>query len=222
MYNDLMPIKSYEVRICNSCGLRYPLVEGHPFGMRCPICMGDTRVARNKQLIVETSAPVEKKEATGRRFSVLLDNVRSAWNAGSILRSADGFGFSHAYICGITPTPDHEAVAKTSLGAEDSVPWSYHKDAVKLVNGLRVEGWKVYALEEDARAIELAHKRNMTDESVGEVLIVGNEVTGVDPELLDLCDQIFYIPMRGEKKSFNVAIAFGMAAYALWNQTIEP
>ncbi len=68
-------------------------------------------------------------------MAVLLDNVRSAWNAGSILRSADGFEFSQAYLCGITPTPDNEAVIKTSLGAENSVPWSYHKDAVKLVRG---------------------------------------------------------------------------------------
>lgn len=230
MYNDLMPIKSYEVRICNSCGLRYPLVEGHPFGTRCPVCMGETRAMIRRELNVERQAPNHGKEEPfdfaqdkrGKRVAVLLDNVRSAWNVGSILRSADGFGFSHAYLCGITSTPDNEAVAKTSLGAEDSVPWSYHKDAVKLVNGLRVEGWKVYALEEDARAIELAHMRNMTDESEGEVLIVGNEVTGVDPELLDLCDRIFYIPMRGEKKSFNVAIAFGIAAYALHSQTIEP
>jgi tRNA G18 (ribose-2'-O)-methylase SpoU len=158
---------------------------------------------------------------------VLLDNIRSAWNVGSILRSADGFGFTHAYLCGITPTPDNEAVTKTSLGAEDSVSWSYHKDAVKLVRGLKVEGWTVSALEEDARATPL--ESDGLPSKLGEhtppgrpslqILIVGNEVTGVDPELLDLCDQIFYIPMRGEKKSFNVAIAFGIAAYALGIQT---
>ena len=148
-------------------------------------------------------------------MAVLLDNIRSAWNVGSILRSADGFGFSHAYLCGITPTADNEAVAKTSLGAEDSVSWSYHKDAVKLVRGLKAEGWKVYALEEDARAAEISHAGGVTYETQRHVLIVGNEVTGVDTELLDLCDKILYIPMRGEKKSFNVAIAFGIAAYAL-------
>jgi 23S rRNA (guanosine2251-2'-O)-methyltransferase len=160
----------------------------------------------------------------GKMVAVLLDNIRSAWNVGSILRSADGFGFTHAYLCGITPTADNEAVTKTSLGAEDSVPWSYHKDAVKLVKGLRVEGWRVYALEEDARAISIegapstAHRLTpgaSAEFREREVLIVGNEVTGVDPELLELCDEIFYIPMRGEKKSFNVAVAFGIAAYAL-------
>lgn len=161
-------------------------------------------------------------------MAVLMDNIRSAWNVGSILRSADGFGFTHAYLCGITPTPDNEAVTKTSLGAEDSVPWSYHKDAVKLVRGLKSEGWRVYALEEDKRAITINDAPFAGFDAVAsqpsaqhEVLIVGNEVTGVDPGLLELCDNIFYIPMHGEKKSFNVAIAFGIAAYAFTAHTLE-
>jgi tRNA G18 (ribose-2'-O)-methylase SpoU len=142
-----------------------------------------------------------------------MDNIRSAWNVGSIFRSADGFGFVHAYLCGITPTPEVEAVMKTSLGAEDSVPWSYHKDAVKLVKGLKKEGFRILALEEDVRAISI----NDSTSGEHEVLILGSEVTGVDPELLELCDEILYIPMRGEKKSFNVAMAFSIAAYALTN-----
>ena len=158
-------------------------------------------------------------------FAVLLDNIRSAWNVGSILRSADGFGFSHAYLCGITPTADNISVTKTSLGAEDSVPWSYHKDAVKLVKGLKSEGWKVYGLEEDERAIPLesgsSPRKVQEQDPALQILIVGNEITGVDPKLLDLCDQIFFIPMRGEKKSFNVAIAFSVAAYALRSQKVE-
>jgi len=229
MYNDLMPTNSYEIRICDSCGLRYPLMEAHPFGTRCPACMGETRVALRRQLIHEPG-PVRlfalntKKEeklrdlqdsySLGTGLAVLLDNIRSAWNVGSILRSADGFGFSHAYLCGITSTADNEAVTKTSLGAEDSVPWSYHKDAVRLIKGLKDEGWKVYALEDHERAIPLGLNAQEQVPAL-QVLIVGNEVTGVDPELLDLCDEIYYIPMRGEKKSFNVAIAFGIAAHAL-------
>jgi len=191
--------------------------------------MGDTRVVLSRELVPEpdsdshrdgsaTAKPapnkVEVKDEKGKNCAVLMDNVRSAWNVGSILRSADGFGFAHAYLCGITPTADNEAVTKTSLGAEDSVPWSYHKDAVRLVKGLKVEGWKVYALEEDSRSLSISQFANYRFSNLA-VLIVGNEVTGVDPELLDLCDAIFYIPMRGEKKSFNVAIAFGIAAYAL-------
>jgi tRNA G18 (ribose-2'-O)-methylase SpoU len=235
MYNDLMPNHTYEIRKCESCGLRYPLLEGHPFGTRCPACMGTTRVVLSRELIGEPDPghgfgkakraqsllkKVEKKEDRGKSRAVLLDNIRSAWNVGSILRSADGFGFTPAYLCGITPTPDNEAVTKTSLGAEDSVPWSYHKDAVKLVKGLKGEGWKVCALEEDARSLSISEFSGFRFE--GEVvLIAGNEVTGVDPELLELCDHILYIPMHGEKRSFNVAIAFGIAAYALSVQTVE-
>lgn len=219
MYNDRMPDTSYEIRRCESCGLRYPLVQGHPFGTRCPACLGETRVLLSRQLASEPAPGMRAaggaaKEERGKKLAVLLDNIRSAWNVGSILRSADGFGFMHAYLCGITPTADNEAVTKTALGAEDSVPWSYHKDAVKLVTGLKAEGWRVYALEDDPRS--LAISRLTDNRSPGPaVLILGSEVTGVDPALLDLCDQIVYIPMRGDKKSFNVAIAFGIAAYVL-------
>jgi tRNA G18 (ribose-2'-O)-methylase SpoU len=183
--------------------------------------MGETRLALSRPLVAEPGQDRQlarqRSEIEGERgktVAVLLDNIRSAWNVGSLLRSADGFGFIHAYLCGITPKADIEAVMKTSLGAEDSVPWSYHKDAVKLVKGLKAEGWKVFALEEDIRSLPISQFTNHPSQPLS-LLIVGNEVTGVDPELLDLCDTIFYIPMLGEKKSFNVAIAFGIAAYAL-------
>jgi 23S rRNA (guanosine2251-2'-O)-methyltransferase len=216
MYNASMKPVRFEIRICNTCGLRYPMAEGNAFGVRCPACMGETRLILRRQLIRETepalpeSLPLRRKKRDTSR-AVLLDNIRSAWNVGSILRTAEGFGFAHAYCCGITPTPENQAVTKTSLGAEEWVTWSYHKDAVKLIKGLKQNGWKVYALEGDARAIPLKKKKSTGNA----VLIVGNEVTGVDPELLDLCDAVYYIPMRGAKKSFNAAIAFGIAAFAL-------
>ena len=184
--------------------------------MRCPACLGETRLALRRTLQTEPERSIPKAAVrSNRKLAVLLDNIRSAWNAGSILRSADGFGFSQAYLCGITPTPENETVTKTSLGAEDSVPWSYHKDAVKLVKGLKKLGHYVYALEEREQAVELDQVQIIPSNSI---LMVGNEIAGVDPELLDLCDSIFYIPMRGEKKSFNVAIAFGIAAFALSNR----
>jgi tRNA G18 (ribose-2'-O)-methylase SpoU len=208
-----MPPSTFEIRRCNSCGLRYPIKEGHSFGSRCPQCLGETRVVLKKSVLEEN----KKRERVAAKhdfiFAVLLDNIRSAWNVGSILRSADGFGFDHAYLCGITPTPEHEAVKKTSLGAEETVTWSYHKDAVSLAQGLKGEGWKVQALEEDARSKPLSmHSKR---EKKNTALVLGSEVTGVDPDLLSLCDEVFFIPMNGEKRSFNVAIAFGIAAFAL-------
>jgi len=219
MYNDLMTMKGYQILLCNSCGLRYPHVQGQSFGRRCPVCMGETRVILSRKLVLESNpdlTPIPHSEghtSPKKRggYAVLLDNIRSAWNVGSIFRSAEGFSFGHAYLCGITPTLENEAVVKTSLGAEDSVTWSYHKDAVKLVKGLKKEGWKIWALEDDERAKEIV---NAECKRQNVVLIVGNEVTGVDPELLDLCNEVFYIPMRGEKKSFNVGVAFGIASYA--------
>jgi len=193
--------------------------------------MGETRVILNRQLVHETKhdrpatsltpnpslRSAWQSPAGKRELSVLLDNIRSAWNVGSILRSADGFGFDHAYLCGISPTPENEAVTKTSLGAEETVTWSYHKDAVKLVKGLKEEGWRVWALEDDGRASAINNASLPVDDVNWRrtVLIAGSEVTGVDPGLLDLCNAIYYIPMRGKKRSFNVAIAFSIVAYAL-------
>ena len=214
MYNDLMQNSEYEIRKCDSCGLRYPLTVGHPIGTRCPVCLGETRLILGRQLVTEpihSPTPSVYKRPKKER-AVILDNIRSAGNVGSIFRSADGFGFTHAYVCGISPTPDNEAVTKTSLGAEDSVPWSYHKDTVQLVKGLKKEGWKIFALEEHTRARKIFHAGTLHDDMA---LIVGNEITGVDPELLGWCEDILFIPMRGNKKSLNVAVAFGIAAYAL-------
>lgn len=213
-----MTLLSFQIRVCLSCGLRYPLTEGHSFGERCPQCLGETKVISQKQI---DNNPITKEKKRGikehKTKAVLLDNIRSAWNVGSILRSADGFGFSHAYLCGITPTPDLEAVRKTALGADEYVTWSAHKDAVKLIKGLKKENWKIFALEEHERAISIRppENRRLLTSTDDIVLILGNEVTGVDSELLDLADKIFYIPMHGQKRSFNVANAFSIAAYAL-------
>jgi tRNA G18 (ribose-2'-O)-methylase SpoU len=208
-----MSAASFEIRVCQNpaCGLRYPLTEAHPFGERCPLCLGDTRVALKKDLSVSVEEERSEKKG-GARLAVLVDNVRSAWNVGSILRTADGFGFSHAYLCGITPTPEQAQVRKTALGAEQFVTWSHHMDAVKLVESLKMEGWKVWALEFAEGAVQIQKAEGGSEKLA---LIVGSEVTGVEPGLLELADQIVYLPMRGQKRSFNVAVAFGAAAFAL-------
>lgn len=215
MYNQRMPITFVEIRICNSCGLRYPLpITGKSPAKRCPFCMGETRIILSQSLISEPKHFLPEASSRKRAYSVLLDNVRSTWNVGSILRCADGFGYTHAYMCGITSTPDNEAVKKTSLGAEKSVRWTSHKDAVTLTKDLKSKGTRIIGLEEHEKSNPLIG-RLVSDNISPTVLIVGNEIAGVDPHLLDLCDEIYHIPMYGEKKSFNVAAAFGIAAYAL-------
>jgi len=223
MYNNQMPPDSPQIRTCLSCGLRYPIIDLKTFGTRCPACLGETQLTlhlgQKSDSESKLSPHLDSSRALRTGFAVLLDNIRSAWNVGSIFRSADGFGFTHAYLCGITPTPESEAVTKTSLGAEDSVTWSYHKDAIKLVRGLKKEGWQVWTLEEHNRAVSLSSFHH-EGPSIPILLIVGNEVTGVDPDLLDLSDSIIHIAMHGEKTSFNVAVAFGIAAYQLARSSI--
>ncbi|MBL8098322.1 MAG: RNA methyltransferase [Anaerolineales bacterium] len=208
-----MNFRHFETRLCLMCDLRYPREQSHSFGIRCPHCLGETKIVLQKTIYEEQLKREKIKKASTPTYSVLLDNIRSAWNVGSIFRSTDGFGFKHVYLCGITPTPENEAVKKTSLGAEDSILWSYHKNSVELVQKLKPDGWKVYALEEDKRAIEIGKQVLLNTENC--LLILGNEVTGVDEELLSLCDEVFYIPMQGEKRSLNVAIAFSVAAFVL-------
>ncbi len=198
---------SYQIRECPNCGLRYPLTEGHSFGTRCPSCLGNTRVVLTRGLTYETISPLNQPSL---HLEALLDNIRSAWNVGSIFRTADGFGLKHLHLCGITPTPDSEAVRKTSLGAEETVSWTYHKNAVLAAQTLKSEGYSLFAMEEDGRSISIQSAKQKT-ENEKFVLIAGNEITGVDPDLLSLCDQVFFIPMRGDKRSFNVAVAFAIA-----------
>lgn len=208
-----MKSRVFETRLCLTCNLRYPIEQNHSLGVRCPQCLGETKIVSQKIIQQEELMRNKIEKITKTTHAVLLDNIRSAWNVGSILRSADGLGFEQVFLCGITPTPENEAVKKTSLRAEDSLNWSYHKNAIDLIKTLRNEGWQVYGLEEDSKAIEISNLFSISNKKT--VLIVGNEVTGVDNELLSLCHELFYIPMQGEKRSLNVAIAFSVAAFAL-------
>lgn len=206
---------SYEIRQCPNCGLRYPLIDGHPFGKRCPSCLGETQVVLRREL---GYSPVTVKERSGVK-TALLDNIRSAWNVGAIFRTADGLGLDKLYLCGITPTPENVSVRKTSLGAEEAVNWEYLPNALDLAKRLKEEGCRLVALEQDSRAIPIKEYQHPISDSQAPILILGNEVTGIDPGLLDLCDQIVHIPMHGQKRSFNVEVAFGIALSHLCDLT---
>jgi tRNA G18 (ribose-2'-O)-methylase SpoU len=148
----------------------------------------------------------------------LLDNVRSLFNVGSIFRSADGAGFDMLYLCGVTPTPANPKLSKTALGAEQAVAWQAAPNAVELAERLLAEGRRLWALEEGPGAESLL---SAPPPPTGTVLVVGGEVTGVDPDLLRLCERTFQIPMYGSKRSLNVATAFGIAAVVLVNRAEE-
>jgi len=143
---------------------------------------------------------------------VLVDNVRSTFNVGSIFRSADGAGVSHLYLCGITPTPAHPKLAKTALGAEQTVPWTHYKNSLECVQLLAAAGYQLWALEAMATAVSIF---TAPLPAAPLALVIGNEVAGVDPGLLAHCTQIVALPMYGAKRSLNVATAFGAAAVLL-------
>lgn len=145
-------------------------------------------------------------------MKVVLDNVRSALNVGSIFRSADSFGASEVVLCGITATPPSREVHKTALGAELSVPFTYHQSTVEAVNVLRAAGYTVVAVEQTANSVMLNDFRPSRQGKYAYVL--GNEVDGVSAEVLALCDAVVEIPQFGVKKSLNVSVAGGIV---MWN-----
>jgi 23S rRNA (guanosine2251-2'-O)-methyltransferase len=214
-----MKAPTYEIRICETCGLRYPLSKGHDFGERCPVCLGDTTVVLHQvplRDIARENMPLPEEI----QLHVLLDNIRSGWNVGSILRTADGFGFRHAYICGITPSPEQSVVQKTALGAENFITWSSHRNALFLVQELRDSGWQILALENDSKSIPIQAGLPWLFEKKT-VLVLGNEVTGVDPEILRMADRIVHLPMHGQKRSYNVAVAFAAASALIQYSLLE-
>ncbi|MDQ3094228.1 MAG: RNA methyltransferase [bacterium] len=156
---------------------------------------------------------------------LILDDIRSSHNVGSILRTCDGLGVEEVHLCGITPYPKSEKddrlphlaektekqISKTSLGAEKSVKWHYSKDVTKTLDALRNKGYELVALEQTDSSV------NLSDYSKpGKLaLLVGNEVTGVSSAVLEICEASLEIPMHGDKESFNVAVAAAIALYVL-------
>jgi tRNA G18 (ribose-2'-O)-methylase SpoU len=153
-------------------------------------------------------------DAPAHRMIVLVDNVRSTFNVGSILRIADGVGAERVFLCGITPTPGNAGVTKTALGAQDSVCWVYYANAVEAAAELRAQGVALWALE-NAPASQSILEWSLASASGDVALVVGNELTGIDPGVLEQCEHVLHIPMGGTKGSLNVAVAFGIAAYWL-------
>ena len=152
---------------------------------------------------------------------VLLDNIRSLHNVGSIFRTADAVGVEKLYLCGITPSPLDRLgvvrgdVAKVSLGAEKTVPYEVATSTIRTITKLKKQGYKIVALEQSPSSIPYYSLLPTTYPLNKLVLILGAEVEGVSPAVLKKCDAIIDIPMQGSKESLNVSVAFGIAAYGL-------
>lgn len=214
------PKLEFQVYQCTreTCQLRFTAEAGDLHSQRCPKCRAPTLRVGNPfyQAVINQSA---SSEGTGQAFpqlEVFFDNIRSAWNVGSMLRTADGAGVRKVHLCGVSPAPDHPAVAKTALGAEKKLVWACHPDGVAAVSKLKQAGMVIWALEGGERSESLFDLSRTGFSSFPKIgLIVGNELTGVDPGLLDLCDRVVNLPMMGVKGSLNVAVAFGIAVYTI-------
>ncbi len=145
----------------------------------------------------------------------VLEDIRSLYNVGSCFRTADAMLLRKLVLCGYTPAPPRKEIAKTALGATESVPWEYIRDPVEAVLALKGEGYRVYALEITDRSTPL-HRFDLPDAPVA--LVVGNEIAGVGGATLARCDGAIEIPMYGVKHSLNVAVAFGIGMWELVKQ----
>lgn len=163
---------------------------------------------------------MKKKSIQTTDIRVLVHNIRSAHNVGAMFRTADAAGVAHLYLSGYTPAPldrfrrPVKEIAKTALGAEISIPWEHAKDPTALITKLKSEGFVVVGIEQDKRAID--YKTHTPSEKT--LLLVGSEVEGLSIELREMCDVICEIPMRGEKESLNVSVAFGVALFRFFDR----
>jgi tRNA G18 (ribose-2'-O)-methylase SpoU len=153
----------------------------------------------------------EFRTAPKIKVSVLLDNVRSMHNVGSILRTCDAFRIHEVILCGITGTPPHREITKTALGADRSLNWRYAQNAALELTNLKQQGCRLYAVEQTQQSIPL-HTFELP--SAHAVYIFGNEIDGVQADVLEICDQCIEIPQAGTKHSLNVSVAAGIV---LWH-----
>ncbi len=146
-----------------------------------------------------------------RQIRLLAHNIRSLWNVGSFFRTADAFAVEKVYLTGYTGTPPRKEISKTSLGADEWLPWEHAEDPATVLAALKADGWTIAALELTPDAVDIAAYE--PPEKI--CLVLGHEVTGVSDELIGLCDVALQIPMLGKKESLNVAVATGIALHRL-------
>tara|TARA_R110002167_G_scaffold51427_7_gene148868 strand:- start:2147 stop:2689 length:543 start_codon:yes stop_codon:yes gene_type:complete len=154
------------------------------------------------------------KQAVKTPLVLVLDDIRSLNNIGSVFRTADAFLIEKIYLCGITATPPHKDIHKTALGATDSVAWEYRKDIGELMQQLHTEGLVVLAVEQAEQATMLNDFTVKRTQKYA--LVFGNEVKGVSQDVVDRCDGVLEIPQYGTKHSLNISVSVGVVVWDLW------
>lgn len=159
-------------------------------------------------------APEDYVQQPLHRIRLVLDDVRSRHNVGSMFRTADAFGIEGLVLCGFTPQPPHREIEKTALGATLSVPWTHATDILTVIGQLKVEGYRIVAVEQTDQAVPLGSFQPEADAPVA--LVMGNELNGVNAEVVRVADACVAIPQHGSKHSLNVSVCAGVV---LWHLT---
>jgi 23S rRNA (guanosine2251-2'-O)-methyltransferase len=160
--------------------------------------------------------PDEFRQTKKTPLVVVLDNVRSLHNVGSVFRTGDAFLIEAVYLCGITSTPPHPEIHKTALGAEDAVEWKYFDDAYEAVAHLKSEGYMVYAIEQAEGSTMLPDLNLAMNQKIA--VVFGNEVKGVQQKVIDNCQGCIEIPQYGTKHSLNVSVTGGIIIWELFKK----
>ncbi|MUV05089.1 TrmH family RNA methyltransferase [Flavobacterium rakeshii] len=156
------------------------------------------------------------KKADKTPVIIILDDIRSLHNIGSVFRTADAFLIEKIYLCGITATPPHKEIHKTALGATDTVAWEYQKNVTDVITSLKEDGAKVWAIEQVDNAVFL---NDFTPEAGKRyALVFGNEVKGVSQEAIKLCDGTIEIPQLGTKHSLNISVSTGIVVWDIFQK----
>lgn len=145
-------------------------------------------------------------------LTIVLDNIRSMYNVGSVFRTSDAFLVEKVYLCGITARPPHKEIRKTALGATESVSWEYVEKTEEVVRDLKASGYQILAIEQVEESISLENFEIEPEKKYA--LVLGNEVFGVEQEVINLCDKSIEIPQAGTKHSLNVSVCAGIV---IWN-----
>lgn len=147
---------------------------------------------------------------------IVLDNIRSLNNIGSVFRTADAFLIEKVYLCGISATPPHKDIRKTALGATESVAWEYRESTLALIEEYNAKAYETIAVEQAEKAVMLNDFK--IDSSKRYVLVFGNEVKGVAQDVVDVCRQVVEIPQFGTKHSLNISVSAGVVLWDFWQK----
>lgn len=173
-----------------------------------------TRKLENKELNRKTVE--EFKQADKTPIIIVLDNVRSLNNVGSVFRTADAFLIEAIYLCGITGTPPNKDIQKTALGSTETVAWKYYKTALEAVADLKQNGYAVYAIEQAENSLMLNDFKPAENSKLA--IVFGNEVKGVQQEVIDASAGVIEIPQVGTKHSINIAVSVGIVVWDLFGK----